>query len=275
MLSSVRSMPSTKGIGLIRQNPRLPVKTRTVDSLRIQRQIGILYADTNSASSVTQRRDDVVPEVIIDNHDPFATVVTMKYGDKIPDTLETMAVLRNLGLSIVRAKIDTTDPDSKNRFYVTDSETSEKIIKSARLEEIRLAVLENLVQMVPESADQLNSGHRIKLKETRDPTLPLGPRRRIVSETEIKIQEAENGGSSQVFITTDDRPGLLIDVVATLKTINVNVVSAELDTIGTKAKQELLVTYHGEPLSPSMEEMVRSCLQYYISLGDVERDESY
>jgi len=52
-------------------------------------------------------------------------------------------------------------------------------------------------------------------------------------------------------------------------------VSAELDTIGTKAKQELLVTYHGEPLNPSMEVMVRSCLQYYISLGDVERDESY
>lgn len=217
-----------------------------------------------------------IPVVKIDNvHDPFATIVTIKFGNKIQDPLQSMAILRNLGLNIVRAKFVTSDPDSRNRFYVTDKETSEKIVKSARLEEIRLAVLGNLVETFPESSDQLNAGHRVKLPESRDPTLPLGPRRRIVVETDIVLREGATSTFTELFITTDDRNGLLVDVVATLKSLNVNVVSAEVDTIGTKAHMEFLVTYHGEPLNSSMEEMVRSCLEYYLSLSAVEKDESY
>jgi len=214
--------------------------------------------------------------VMIDNlHDPFATIVTMKFGNRIGHPLDTMATLRNLGLNIVRAKLETNDPDSRNRFYVTDAETSEKIVKSARLEEIRLAVLESLMHFFPETSDQLNAAHRVKLRESRDPTTPLGPRRRVVVETDIVIKEGRTGNFSELYITTDDRSGLLVDVVSTLKSLNVNVVSAEVDTIGTKSHQELLVTYHGQPLNSSMEEMVRCCLQYYLSLAEVEADESY
>ena len=224
--------------------------------------------------SDTEGKD--VPVVKIDNlHDPFATIVTMKFGDKIPHPLDTMATLRNLGLNIIRAKIDTSDPDSRNRFYVTDRVTSEKIVKSARLEEIRLAVLESLMYYFPETSDQLNAAHRVKLKDTRDPTAPLGPRRRIVVDTQITIRESASGSYSELLINTDDRSGLLIDVVSTLKSLNVNVVSAEVDTIGTKAHQEFMVTYHGGPLNNNMEQMVHSCLQYYLSLAEVENEESY
>ena len=225
---------------------------------------------------IPDTEDKDVPVVKIDNlHDPFATIVTMKLGDRIPHPLDTMATLRNLGLNIVRAKIDTSDPDSRNRFYVTDRVTSEKIIKSARLEEIRLAVLESLIHYFPETSDQLNAAHRVKLKDTRDPTVPLGPRRRIVVDTQITIRESASGSYTELLINTDDRSGLLIDVVSTLKSLNVNVVSAEVDTIGTKAHQEFMVTYHGGPLNNNMEQMVRSCLQYYLSLAEVENEESY
>lgn len=35
------------------------------------------------------------------------------------------------------------------------------------------------------------------------------------------------------------RPGLLVDIVRVLKDINLNVVSAEVDTVGTEARDEL------------------------------------
>lgn len=40
-----------------------------------------------------------------------------------------MRALKNLGLNIRRAKIDQTDPNSKNKFYITDASTSEKVVK--------------------------------------------------------------------------------------------------------------------------------------------------
>jgi hypothetical protein len=45
-------------------------------------------------------------------------------------------------------------------------------------------------------------------------------------------QDSPNGSCSVLKVETRDRPGLLVDIVAVLKDINVNVVSAEVDTIG-------------------------------------------
>ena len=39
------------------------------------------------------------------------------------------------------------------------------------------------------------------------------------------------------------------DIVRVLKDINLNVVSAEVDTIGRNAVDRFNITYHGEPLS--------------------------
>ena len=62
-------------------------------------------------------------------------------------------------------------------------------------------------------------------------------------------------------LKTPIRPGLLVDIVSVLKDINVNVVSAEIDTIGGEARDELFVTYHGEPLSGPMTQLVTNALQ--------------
>ena len=70
-------------------------------------------------------------------------------------------------------------------------------------------------------------------------------------------------------------PGLLVDVVSVLKDINVNVVSAEIDTIGDRAQDELFVTYHGEPLTGPMVQLVTNALQYYLSIAEVAKEESY
>lgn len=109
----------------------------------------------------------------------------------------------------------------------------------------------------------------------RDSTSPLGMRRRAVTPTVIEVVEAPNGSCSVLKLTTRDRPGLLVDVVSVLKDINVNVVSAEIDTVGDQARDELFVTYHGEPLPAPMVQLVNNALQYYLSLAEVEKEESY
>ena len=219
---------------------------------------------------------DSKPIVKIDNmHDPFATIVTVRFGNVLGDLVETIGALKNLGLNIKRAKLDTNDPSSKHRFYITDSATSEKIVKSSQLEKIRLTILEILTRLYPESGAQLNFGNRVRVAEPHDLTDPLGLGHRTAVETTIRIEEDATGSHSEVFITTQDRPGLLVDIVSVLKDLNVNVVSAEVDTVGTEAQDEFFVTYHGEPLTPPMEELVRNALQYYLSLAYIEREESY
>ncbi len=66
----------------------------------------------------------------------------------------------------------------------------------------------------------------------------LGQVRKVV-QTTIDVAEASNGSCSVLKITTRDRPGLLVDIVRVLKDINLNVVSAEIDTEGALAKDEV------------------------------------
>lgn len=216
-----------------------------------------------------------LPVVKIDNRsDPFATIVTVEFGDRLGELLDTITSLKNLGLNIRRAKLEGAPGKQSNTFYITDATTSEKITRSAQIEEIRMTVINNLLYYHPESSELLAAGQGFKAS-TRDSTSPLGPKARSVVQTTIDIKEAPNGSCSVLAITTGDRPGLLVDVVSVLKDINVNVVSAEIDTIGGEARDELFVTYHGEPLSGPMTQLVTNALQYYLSLAEVAREESY
>lgn len=80
--------------------------------------------------------------------------------------------------------------------------------------------------------------------------------------TRAPIAHANKTQCATTTITPDKHsPGLLVDVVSVLKDINVNVVSAEIDTVGGRAEDELFVTYHGEPLSGPMVQLVTNALQ--------------
>jgi hypothetical protein len=204
-----------------------------------------------------------------------------------------MTALKNLGLDIRKAKVDVgasvaaaagsngAAPRSKpSTFYITEAATSEKVLKSARLEEIRMTIIQNMLQYHPESGAVLAAGPGglAAVREAavgRDPTNPLGAAKRADVQTTIAVRDAPNGSCSLLHITTRDRPGLLVDIVSVLKDINVNVVSAEVDTIGDTADDELFVTYHGDPLSGPMTQLVTNALQYYLSLAEVAKEESY
>lgn len=48
-----------------------------------------------------------------------------------------------------------------------------------------------------------------------------------------------------------------------------------MDTEGSRAIDTFLVSYHGESLNVNMELLVTNALQYYLSLTELEKDESY
>jgi UTP:GlnB (protein PII) uridylyltransferase len=216
------------------------------------------------------------PSIKIDNeHDAFATIVCISYGDRLGELLDTVASLKNLNLNVRRAKIGQNEKGTnRHKFYITDSTTSEKILKSRRLEEIRLTILNNLLLFHPESGEELAWGIRAR-KADSSIDAPLGARSNRSVETVISIQHNEESAFSTLHIKTLDRPGLLVEIVKVLKDINVNVISAEVDTEGRIASDSFFVTYHGEPLNQSMVQLVTNALQYYLSLNDVEREESY
>ena len=225
-----------------------------------------------------------VPVVKIDNtSDPFATVVRVTYGEYLEELLDTVAALKALRLNIVRAKV-TEDENSRNKFYVTEKATGDKVTKSERLEDIRTTIIQNLMMYHPEATGTLRHGrggaaaslHAGKHTESanRSDREALGPRK-TTTRTIIKVKADPTGARSKLDITTVDRPGLLVEIVSVLKDINIQVLSAEVDTEGMVAHDEFYVSYHGEALSSATKTLVVNALQYYLARGEVDQDESY
>ena len=86
--------------------------------------------------------------------------------------------LKNLKLNIRRAKIKPRASGKLHKFYITDALTADKITKSARLEEIRMTILQNLLFYHPESATELGFGPKARKTGATDTLHPLGPKAR-------------------------------------------------------------------------------------------------
>ena len=146
-----------------------------------------------------------------------------------------------------------------------DHDTGEKVTKSERLEEIRHTILTNMVAFHPEAAEYI---------QAKAPTRTMDANEGVLGKVKTKVQTGikcvPERYHSKLTIETTDRPGLLVDVVRTLKDLSLCVVSAEVDTIGDKASDIIYVTHRGGPLSPSMEQLVVNSLSYYLSLTEEE-----
>lgn len=232
-----------------------------------------LSTDTEEATSPTE----ATPIVIIDNiKDPFATVVSIQFGDYLEGLIDTVAALKNLGLNIVRAKF-TDLSEKKNRFYVTDATTHEKVLDPQRMEEIRLTILRNMVSYHPESQDKLAVGTMLAKPSLKMNKNPLGPRAQNRIATKISVQEDEraDGTRSVLYLECADRPGLLVDIVKVLNDLSIDVTSAEVDTVGFVVKDAFFITYRDEALNNSMVTLVENALSYYLNLAEIEGEESY
>jgi UTP:GlnB (protein PII) uridylyltransferase len=223
---------------------------------------------------VMKDSDQGMPVVLIDNTaDPLATVVTVSFGNVLGQLLDTCEALRRLGLNINRA--DVTEGSPANRFYITDASTSEKIVKSEMIEQIRMTIINNMLTYHPEAADFLVEGQHIDMPGDHEADEKiLGARVEPKVKTLVTVEQA-GPSRSKVTIQTTDRPGLLVDIVRTMKDLSLNVISAEIDTVGPKAFDIIYCTYQGAPLSPSMTELVQNAVTYYLCRREVESAESY
>jgi len=211
-------------------------------------------------------------EVDINNIlDPTATILKVRFGDLLGELLDTMQSLKNLGLNVTRAKIEEGSMD--NMFYITDAKTGNKVEDPERLEEIRLSVITNLLQYHPESRESLALGFKRVVEGSL--SSPLGVRTRKSIKTTISIMPVPSGARSAVRVETTDRPGLLVDIVETLKDLSLSVDSADIDTVGLKAVDIFYVSYQGTALTKPMVELVINSLQYFLELAEVASEESY
>ena len=223
---------------------------------------GARVAATRAAAAVDADRP--VPKVIIDNKsDAFATVLEVSFGEYLGELLDTVAALKNLGLDISRGEVSMEGKNKTSKFYVVDRATSEKVTASARLEEIRQTILTNMVQFHPEAAEYIQS----KKPKRRGEEAPLG---KVATTVKTNISCEPERYHTKLTVECTDRPGLLVDIVRTLKDLSLNVVSAEVDTIGDKAHDVIYVTHQGSSLSKNMEQLVVNSLSYYLSLSEEE-----
>ena len=119
-----------------------------------------------------------------------------------------------------------------------------------------MTIINNMLTYHPEAADFLVEGQHIDMPGDHEADeAPLGARKPAKVPTRVTVEKVK-GGKSKVVVETTDRPGLLVDVVRTLKDLSLNVVSAEIDTVGPKAYDVIYCTYRGEALNKSMHELV-------------------
>lgn len=65
-----------------------------------------------------------------------------------------VTALKNLNLNIRKAAL--VSPGKASTFFITDADTSEKVLKSARLEEIRMTIINNMLYYHPVSKSCLS-----------------------------------------------------------------------------------------------------------------------
>jgi len=210
-------------------------------------------------------KEEPKPIVLIDqDSDAEATIVEVSFGDRLGALLDTIKALKDLGLNVIKGVVTTEGPNlRRKKFLVTRLDNNKKVENPELLEAIRLTVINNLLQYHPESSEQLAMGVAFggsSIKQELD----------VDVATHISI--ARDGRRSLLSVETADRPGLLLEILKVICDISIYVESAEIDTEGLVAKDKFYVTYHGDHLSPSMEEVLTNALRYYLRRPDTEED---
>lgn len=228
--------------------------------------ISSLQASLSTAvedGSYRETEDVPTPKVIIDlDSDPDATVVEITFGDRLGALLDTMNALKNLGLNVVKANVFLDSSGKHNTFAITKADTGRKVDDPELLEEIRLTIINNMLQYHPESSAQLAMGAAFGVTP---------PKQEIDVDIATHISIADDGPNrSLLYVETADHPGLLVDLVKVIADINVFVESGEFDTEGLLAKAKFHVSYRGKALIKPLQQVVANSLRYYLRRPSTE-----
>lgn len=217
-----------------------------------------------SASATTvqnggPRESDTVPTptIIIDqDSDPDATIVEITFGDRLGTLIDTMNSLKSLGLNVVKANVYLDSSGKHNKFAITKVSTGRKITEPELLEQIRLTVINNLLEYHPESGAQLALGEAFGAE---------APASKVDVDIATHVNVYDDGpDKSLLVVETADRPGLLVDLVKIITDINVSVQSGEFDTEGLLAKAKFHVSYQGKSLIKPLQQVISNSLRYFL-----------
>ncbi|KAL1292679.1 hypothetical protein HN51_053242 [Arachis hypogaea] len=203
------------------------------------------------------------PIVIIDqDSDPDSTVVEITFGDRLGALLDTMNALKNLGLNVVKANVFLDSSGKHNKFSITKADTGRKVEDPELLEQIRLTIINNLIQYHPESSSQLAMGAAFGL---------LPPKEQVDVDIATHINVSADGPNrSLLYVETADRPGLLVDLVKIITDINIDVESGEFDTEGLLAKAKFHVSYQGKAIIRPLQLVLANSLRYFLRRPSTE-----
>ena len=148
----------------------------------------------------------------------------------------TTAVLDQLGLSIVDARITpTNDGFSLDTYHVLE-DTGGEIVEQARMADIE----HQLARALNDSTDRSPTVTRRAPRQVRMFSTP----------TQINFSEDTVNQRTIMELIAADRPGLLSEVAKVLVALQVDIYASKIVTVGERAEDVFYVTdEHGQPLS--------------------------
>ena len=162
------------------------------------------------------------------------------------------AVLDQLGLTIVDARITPTHDGNSIDLYHVLEEDGSPIVDADRLEEIEVAL-------------------RRSLQSPRDPDLAVSRRaprqvRLFNTTTQIHLSVDERNNRSVLEIVAGDRPGLLCDIGKVMMEQRIDLLAAKIMTVGERAEDVFYVADAAqrpldEPTAARLEARLREVLE--------------
>lgn len=209
--------------------------------------------------------DIPTPIVLIDqDSDPSATIVQVSFGDRLGALIDTMKALKSLGLDVAKGTVTTEGSVIETKFFITRLSTGRKVEDPDLLESIRLTIINNLLKYHPESSARLAMGEAFGIH---------APVQKLDVDIATHIHVKNDGPKrSLLCIETEDRPGLLLEVIKIMADVNITVESAEIDTEGLVAKDKFHVSYRGAALNDSLSQVLTNCLRYYLRKAETSED---
>ncbi|KAM0000234.1 putative ACT domain-containing protein ACR1-12 [Helianthus debilis subsp. tardiflorus] len=209
--------------------------------------------------------DIPTPIVLIDQDtDPSATIVQLSFGDRLGALIDTMKALKDLGLDVVKGTVTTEGTVTQTKFFITLSSSGRKVEDPDLLEKIRLTIINNLLKYHPESSSRLAMGEAFGIQ---------APVKKVDADIPTHIHIKDDGPKrSLLCIETEDRPGLLLEIVKIMADVNITVESAEIDTEGLVAKDKFHVSYRGAALNETLSQVLMNCLRYYFRKSETGED---
>ncbi|KAI3757162.1 hypothetical protein L6452_04696 [Arctium lappa] len=205
------------------------------------------------------------PIVLIDqDSDPAATIVQVSFGDRLGALIDTMKALKDLGLDVAKGTVTTEGSVTQTELFITRLTTGRKVEDPDLLERIRLTIINNLLKYHPESSLRLAMGEAFGIQ---------APVKKLDVDIATHIHVKDDGPKrSLLCIETEDRPGLLLEIIKIMADINITVESAEIDTEGLVAKDKFHVSYSGAALNSSLSQVLTNCLRYYLRKSETSED---